>query len=40
MADSHMFSNPAMGGTQVTPTPQQLDIYKAAFYLLRVMEGP
>lgn len=40
MADSHMFSNPAMGGTQVTPTPQQLDIYKTAFYLLRVMEGP
>ena len=39
MADSHMFSNQVMGGTQMTPTQKQLDIYKVMFYVLRVMES-
>ncbi len=38
MADSSLFANPTMGGTQIKPSPAQQMIYKMEFYILRMME--
>ena len=38
MADSHIFTNPQMGGTQITPSKKRLRIYELEFFLIKQLE--
>ncbi|OQY56810.1 MAG: hypothetical protein B6245_17870, partial [Desulfobacteraceae bacterium 4572_88] len=38
MADSHIFANSQMGGTQIRPDKTRRQIYDTEFYLIETLE--